>query len=85
MNWAGSGRKSSWPETLSRYLPAIAQAVSRRFPIAAARIRAHVRSCGICGGQSGTGADFLLVLRFLLPILIPPTAPHSSSSIIRGW
>ena len=25
-------------------------------------------------------ADFLLVLRFLLPVLIPPTAPHSSSS-----
>jgi hypothetical protein len=42
------------------------------------------RSCGICGGQSDTGAGFLRVLRFLLPILIPPTAPHSSS-IIRGW
>jgi hypothetical protein len=27
--------------------------------------------------------DFLRVLRFPLPILIPPTAPHSS--IIRGW
>jgi hypothetical protein len=32
-------------------------------------------SCGICGGQSGTGAGFLRVLRFPLPILIPPTAP----------
>jgi hypothetical protein len=31
-----------------------------------------------------TGAGFLQVLRFSLPILIPPTAPHSSS-IIRGW
>jgi hypothetical protein len=30
-------------------------------------------------------ADFLRVLRFPLPILIPPTAPHSLSSIIRGW
>jgi hypothetical protein len=31
-----------------------------------------------------TGADILRVLRFPLPILIPPTAPHLSS-IIRGW
>jgi hypothetical protein len=37
---------------------AIAQAVSRRLPTAAARVRAQVRSCGICGGQSGTGAVF---------------------------
>jgi hypothetical protein len=28
----------------------------------------------------GTGAGFLRVLRFPLPILIPPTAPYSSSS-----
>jgi hypothetical protein len=38
----------------------------------------------ICGGQSGTGAGFLRVLRFPLPVSIPPTAPHSSY-IIRGW
>jgi hypothetical protein len=36
----------------------IAQAVSRRLPTAAARVRVRVRSCGICGGQSGTGAGF---------------------------
>jgi hypothetical protein len=58
---------------------AIAQAVSRRVAMAAARVRSQVRSCRICGGQSGSGAGFLRVLRFPLPILIPPTAPHPSS------
>jgi hypothetical protein len=64
--------------------PAIAQAVSRRLPTAAAWVRAQVRSCGICDGQNGIGAGFLRVLGVPLQILIPPTAPHSSS-IIRGW
>jgi hypothetical protein len=54
---------------------AIAQAVSRWLPTAAARVRSQVRSCGTFGGQSGTGAGFLRVLRFPMPILIPPTAP----------
>jgi hypothetical protein len=54
---------------------AIAQAVSRWLPTAAARVRSQVKSCGICGGQSGTGAVFLRILRFPLPTLIPPTAP----------
>jgi hypothetical protein len=47
----------------------MAQAVSHRLLTAAARVRAQVRSCGICGGQSGTGAGFLRVLRFPLTIL----------------
>jgi hypothetical protein len=38
---------------------AIAQAVSRWLPKAAARVRARVWPCGICGGQSGAGAGFL--------------------------
>jgi hypothetical protein len=35
-------------------------------------------TCWICGQPSGTGVGLLRVLRFPLPILIPPTAPHSS-------
>jgi hypothetical protein len=56
---------------------AIAQAVSPWLPLAAARVRSQVRLCGMCGAKSGAGAGFLRVLRFPLPILIPPTAPHS--------
>jgi hypothetical protein len=56
---------------------AIAQAVSRWLPTAAARVRARVWSSGICGGQSGAGAGFLRVLRFPLPIFIPPNSPSS--------
>jgi hypothetical protein len=37
---------------------AIAQAISRCFPTAAARVRVPVWSCGIYGGQSDTGAGF---------------------------
>jgi hypothetical protein len=50
---------------------ATASAVSRGLPTAAV---------WICGGQSDTGTGILRVLRFPLPILILPTAPHSSSS-----
>jgi hypothetical protein len=64
---------------------AIAQAVSHWLPTVAARVRARVRSCGIYGGQSGTGAGFLQVVRFPLPILIPPVVPQSPSSVIWGW
>jgi (2Fe-2S) ferredoxin len=45
---------------------AIAQAVSRWLPTAAARVRARVWSSGICGGQNGAGAGFLF---------IPPSSP----------
>jgi hypothetical protein len=62
----------------------IAQAVSRRLPNVAARVRARVMSCGICGVQSGTGAGFLRVFQFPLPIRIPPIALQSSF-IIWGW
>jgi hypothetical protein len=63
---------------------AIAQAVSLWLPIAAAWFRARVWSCGICGGRSRAGAGFLRVLRFPLPIFIPPISQQSPSSIIWG-
>jgi hypothetical protein len=64
----------------SRSGRAVAEAASRWLPTAAARVQVLVRSCWICGGQSGAGAGFLRVLRFPLPSLIPPTAPHSSGA-----
>jgi hypothetical protein len=64
---------------------AIAQAVSCWFSTAAARVRFRVWSSGIYGGQIGAGAGFLRVLRFPMPIFIPPNAPQSPSLIIWGW
>jgi hypothetical protein len=64
---------------------AIAQAVSRSLFTEAARVQTRVQSCGICGGQSGAGAGFLRVLRFPLPLFIPPISPQSPSPIIWGW
>jgi hypothetical protein len=72
------------PRTVLSESRAIAQVVSRWVPTVAARFRDLVRSCGICSGQSVTGAGFLRVLQFPLPIFIPPTAPHSLS-FNRSW
>jgi hypothetical protein len=52
---------------------AIVQAVSRRLPPI---VRSQVRSCGICDGQSDTGAGVLRVLQFPLPILIPSNVQY---------
>jgi hypothetical protein len=63
---------------------ALAQAVSRWLPTASERVQAQVRSYGICGRQSDTGASSLQVLRFPF-LLIPPTESESTSLIIQGW
>jgi hypothetical protein len=64
--------------------------------------RLHLQSkriltaCGVCGGQSGTGAGFLRVLRFPLPIISPispaswpdrfiPGESAPGTHWIRGW
>jgi hypothetical protein len=46
------------------------------FPTSAASILSKARYCGMCGGQSGTGADCLQVIWFPLPILFPPVAQY---------
>jgi hypothetical protein len=63
---------------------AVAQAVSCRLPTAETRLRAQIMSCDICVRKSCTGEGFPRV--FWIPLkIVPPTARHSSSSIIRGW
>jgi hypothetical protein len=57
---------------------AVDQEVSRRLSTAVTQVRSQIRLSVICGGQIGTVASFLLVLRFPLP-LTPSTAPRSSS------
>jgi hypothetical protein len=59
---------------------AIGQAVSRRLP----RFDPRSGHVGFVEDKVTLGAGLLRILRFPLPIPIPPTAPHSSS-IIRGW
>jgi hypothetical protein len=49
-----------------------------------------VRKPNISAGHGGFVVDKValrqvFLLRFPLPIIISPTGPHSSSSIIRGW
>jgi hypothetical protein len=52
---------------------AVVQAVSRWLPTEAARVRVWA-AFGVCGGQSGTGVDFIQVLRFPLPNIPPRSA-----------
>jgi hypothetical protein len=57
----------------------IAQAVCRRLPTEATRVRALVWPSEICGGRSGAGAGSVRVLLFPLPIFIPLNSPSSQS------
>jgi hypothetical protein len=60
-SWPSVGETAHVLQCLVQFLSkgsAIAQPVSRQLPTSAARVRAQVRSCGICGGQSGTEAGF---------------------------
>jgi hypothetical protein len=73
-------RKIYTEHTFKHLRVIVAQAVSRWLPTAAARIR--IRSaCGVCGGQSGTGAGFLRNTS------VSPASHHSTkfSVIIITW
>jgi hypothetical protein len=71
-------RRSQISELYIKLGRAIAEAVSGWLPTAAARVQSRVWSSGICGGQIGAGAGFLLVLRFPLPF-IQPNSPSTQS------
>jgi hypothetical protein len=51
----------------------MAQAVGRRPLTAESRIHARVNPCGICGGQSGTRADFSPSSSVFPVSIIPPS------------
>jgi hypothetical protein len=74
-------------ESKLSYSRAKAQAVSHWLSTAAARVRAQVRLYGFYGGQMALGQVFSEYFGFpcQFQILILPTAPHLSSSVIRGW
>jgi hypothetical protein len=64
---------------------AAAGVVSRRLPTAATQVRARVNSCGVCGKQRGTGAGFLRVLRFHLPLIHSTESTTDITIITQGW
>jgi hypothetical protein len=67
-------KSSSDPHALSDC--AIAQAFSHRLTTSEARVWSQLRSCGVCGGQRGSGAGLIRLVLFPLPIFNPPTAPY---------
>jgi hypothetical protein len=73
-NTSKQGKKKSTDPNY-KFGRAIAQAVSRRLPTAAAR----VGTCDFVMDKSGAGAGFLRELRFPLPIYIPSCSTQSSS------
>jgi hypothetical protein len=65
-NFFNPSKKNYFGFAENRKGRAVAQAVSRWLPTAAARVRVWA-ACGVFGLQSGTGAGFLRVLRFPPP------------------
>jgi hypothetical protein len=63
---------------------AIAQAVSRRLSLLRPGFEPRSGRVGLLVDEVALGQVFFEYFGFLMPILIPPTAPHSSS-IVRGW
>jgi hypothetical protein len=57
---------------------AIAEAVSRWLPTAAARVQSRVWSSEICGGQSGAGAGFVRVRQKKITLKTQATLPFYS-------
>jgi hypothetical protein len=62
--------------------PCRSSAVRRWLPTAAAPVRVRA-ACGVCDGQSGTGAGFLRVLRFPLPIIPPFLHYHNHQGLTQ--
>jgi hypothetical protein len=72
------GSESSWNILgLCELYFLLGRAIAHWLPTAAARVRSRVWSSVICDGQSGAGVGFLRVLRFPLPIFIPPNSASS--------
>jgi hypothetical protein len=61
----------------------MAQVISHWPLTAEARVRAQVNPCGICGGQSGTGAGFSLEF-FSFPLSIYHSTVAVQTHIIWG-
>jgi hypothetical protein len=64
---------------------AIAQAVSRWLPTAAARVRSRVWSIGICGGQSGARASFPCQYSFHQLLHNHPHLSSGAGTIGQKW
>jgi hypothetical protein len=64
---------------------AVAQTRTRRLPTAEALVPARTKSCGICRGHTGTGAGFLPVLRFPLPLIHSTNCSTVITVYHPGW
>jgi hypothetical protein len=59
------------------YGRAAVQAVSRCLPTAAAWVHFREQDVGFMVDKTALGQDFIRVIRFILPITIPPMSPSS--------